>query len=1139
MFTALLTSKRFAPIFVCQFFSALNDNFIKNALAFLIVFRIGAEGSDMLVTLAGATLIIPFVFLSALGGELADRYDKAAVARWIKLAEIPIAIMAAVGFVLSSIPLLFAALLGFGIMAALFGPIKYGILPDHLETRELSSANALVEGATFLAVLTGTIAGGLTMSASFGVPDWAVALTIIAFAGFGLISARMIPATGEAVPDLTIRRNPLASTLGLLGELRRDQRLWRGGLITSWFWFVGVVTLALLPTLVKSAIGGTEEVATALLVVFVVGIAFGSWAAARGSHNRPNLALVPIGAFGMAAAATYAGFTLNGVVAAPGATMTLSAFLASATGQHTVAAFFMLAAAGGLFIVPAFAAVQAWADPTRRARTVAAVNILNGIFMTVASLILLGLQIAATPLPVLFWLLGAATLAVAVYVVRVWGRDGVRDLGLAIFKAFLGLEVKGTENLPKPGTPAIIAPNHVSLLDGPLMHAILPDHAAFAVDSGMAKAWWVRPFLKVINAYTLDPTEPMATRHLVNEVKSGQTLVIFPEGRLTVTGGLMKVYDGTAMIADRADAAIVPVRITGPERSPWSYLRKTQTKKRWFPKTTIEILPARKLSVPDALAGKARRRAAGARLQDIMVETAVETANLDRTIFEALADAARTRDTGRPAVADPTGVKLSYRKLLAGAQALGAKLAPLAEDGEAVGVLLPNTVGGAVTFFALQTVGRVPAMLNFTAGANNVKAACKTAAIRTVLTSRLFVDRGHLHDLIAALEGQVRIVYLEDIRASVTTGDKLKAAARGGRPQFARGADDPAVILFTSGSEGSPKAVVLSHRNVLANAIQALTLVAADGEDMVFNVLPLFHSFGLTAGLVMPLVGGVPVYLYPSPLHYRIVPELVYQTNATILFGTDTFLAGYARTAHPYDFSQLRLVLAGAEPVKDTTRKTYMETFGVRILEGYGVTETAPVLAINTPLANRSGTVGRLVPLVEARLEAVPGIEEGGRLFVRGPNVMLGYYTADNPGVLMPPEDGWHDTGDIVTIDSDGFVKIRGRAKRFAKIGGEMVSLAAVEALVADAFGGVPSIAVNLPDAKKGERLVLVTEAEGLTRSDLSDAMKARGAADIMVPGDILYVDRIPLLGSGKPDFPAAARLAIARVAGTVQDAAE
>ena len=353
---------------------------------------------------------------------------------------------------------------------------------------------------------------------------------------------------------------------------------------------------------------------------------------------------------------------------------------------------------------------------------------------------------------------------------------------------------------------------------------------------------------------------------------------------------------------------------------------------------------------------------------------------------------------------------------------LGAKLAPmLPPEGSSVGVLLPNAAGVAVTFFALQTIGRVPAMLNFTAGAANVVAACKAANISVVLTSRVFVEKGHFEALVQAIEGVARVIYLEDVRATITflrqaQGSSLAAAT----PQVKRDYNAPAAILFTSGSEGLPKGVVLSHRNLLANCAQSLTRVACNGGDKVFNALPVFHSFGLTAGLLMPLIAGVPVYLYPTPLHYRIIPELVYQSNATILFGTDTFLSGYARVAHPYDFARVRLVLAGAEAVKDRTRQLYMDRFGVRILEGYGVTETAPVLAINTPLANKAGTVGRLSPLMEARLEPVPGIDTGGRLFVRGPNVMLGYYRAENPGVLEPPVDGWHDTGDIVEIDAAG-----------------------------------------------------------------------------------------------------------------------
>jgi acyl-[acyl-carrier-protein]-phospholipid O-acyltransferase/long-chain-fatty-acid--[acyl-carrier-protein] ligase len=1127
MFGKLMTSRRFAPIFWCQLLSALSDNFVKNALVILILFQVGSSHGAALVTLAGAVLIAPFFILSALGGQLADRYDKARMAEMLKLAEIPVAGVAAAGFLLQSVPVLFVALVLFGSIAALFGPIKYGILPDHLETRELPAGNALVEGATFLAILAGTIAGGV--AAANGGAGWLLAGAVMIFALLSWQSARLIPPTGSAAPDLAITRNPWTSTVALLKDLKSDPRLWVGGLITSWFWVVGVIALSLLPTLVKDRLGGTESVVTTGLLVFTIGIAAGSMLAARASTTRPNLALVPFGALLMAVFSFLLASSLWTIL--PGAVpVTARDLVGSLSGIYLLASLFGLAVAGGLFIVPSFAAVQAWAAPDRRARVVAAVNVLNAAFMTAASVAVAGLQAAGASVPQLFLVLGLANAAAFVLVLRAWGKQGVQDLAAFLFKLAFGLEVTGREHLPKPGEGAVIAPNHTSLLDGPVMHSILPGHSAFAIDTTIAAGWWVKPFLKVINAYTLDPTRPLAARTLVNAVKQGETLVIFPEGRITVTGGLMKVYDGAAMIAERANAPVVPVRIDGLEHSPFSYLRGTQTGKRWFPKVRVTILPPRRLDVDPTLKGKARRQAAGAALQDILITAAVATSRMDQTLFSALAEAKATKDTGKPIVEDPLGTKLTYKKLILSAQILGRKLEPLAPLGAAVGVMLPNSVGVTVTFFALQTIGRVPAMINFTAGVQAVRAACRAAEIGVVLTSRTFIEKARLGDLVAKLDG-IRIVYLEDVRATITTADKIAGLLLGSRAQAERDFNAPAAILFTSGSEGLPKGVVLSHRNILANVHQSLTRVAVNGEDKVFNVLPVFHSFGLTAGLLMPLIGGVPVYLYPSPLHYRIVPELVYQTNATILFGTDTFLNGYARSAHPYDLHSLRLILAGAEAVKARTRDLYMERFGVRILEGYGVTETAPVLALNAPLANKTGTVGRISPLMEARLEPVPGISEGGRLHVRGPNVMLGYLKVENPGHIEPPVDGWHDTGDIVTIDAQGFITIKGRAKRFAKVAGEMVSLAAVEALAAELWPSALSVVVALPDARKGERLALITTAPA-ARDALLRGARAKGLSELAVPADVIVVDKVPVLGSGKPDYVTALALAKERLGG-------
>src|SRR5436309_8904008 len=467
-----------------------------------------------------------------------------------------------------------------------------------------------------------------------------------------------------------------------------------------------------------------------------------------------------------------------------------------------------------------------------------------------------------------------------------------------------------------------------------------------------------------------------------------------------------------------------------------------------------------------------------------MSDLVFRTTSTDRTMVEAVVQAAQTHGPSRVAIEDPVSGTLSYKRLLVGAAILGAKLMPMAQEGRPIGVMLPNANGAVVTILALMTAGRVPAMINFTSGAANILSGCKSAQIDTIVSSRAFIEKARLGNLVAAIERVVKIIYLEDIRAGITLGDKLRGLINANKPLVERKPDDWAAILFTSGSEGVPKGVVLSHRNMLANAAQAAARIDFGREDKVFNILQVFHSFGLTVGLVLPLVSGVRIYLYPSPLHYRIVPELVYGVNATILFGTDTFLNGYARSAHAYDFRSLRYILAGAEPVKESTRRIYLEKFGLRILEGYGVTETAPALALNTPMFNKFGTVGRMLPGMQARLEPVEGVDDGGRLFVKRPNVMLGYLKVDRRGILEPPPGGWHDTGDIVTLDAQGFVTIKGRAKRFAKIGGEMISLAAVESLAAQLWPDVLSAVATAPDARKGERLVLVTQQEGASRGE-------------------------------------------------------
>jgi len=705
-----------------------------------------------------------------------------------------------------------------------------------------------------------------------------------------------------------------------------------------------------------------------------------------------------------------------------------------------------------------------------------------------------------------------------------------------LMKHLYKVEVSGLENLQLAGQRVLIVANHTSFLDGPLLAVFLPGSLTFAINTQIAGSRWLRPVLKLVKIFPMDPTNPLSAKSLIRYMQQDNSAVIFPEGRITVTGTLMKIYDGTGMIADKSDAMVLPVRIDGAQYTPFSHLRG-RVRLRWFPKIKLTLLPPQKVHPPQDVRGRARRQQAGQQLSHIMTDMMFATSQYHSTLFESLLDARRIHGGDHIVMEDIERQPFNYNKLVMASFVLGKKLAHLTQTREHVGLLLPGTCTTMLTFMGLHVHGRVPAMLNYTVGARGMISACRTAQLRRVITSRRFIELANLDKLAEALSDEVQLIYLEDIGARITAFDKLAGAIRGlfAQSGYRRhcpraNANDPAVILFTSGSEGAPKGVVLSHANLLANRTQLSVCVDFSSRDIILNALPLFHSFGLTASTLLPVLSGMKVFFYPSPLHYRIVPEIAYDINATIMFGTNTFLAGYARFAHPYDFYSVRYVFAGAEKLHEDTRRVWSEKFGVRIFEGYGATETSPVLAVNTPIHNKPGSVGQLLPGIEYRLEDVPGVDNGGRLFVKGPNVMLGYLLNDNPGKLVPPvcEQGedWYDTGDIVEIDNEGFVHIRGRAKRFAKIAGEMVSLTSVEEIVGQLWSNALHAVVALPDKQKGEQLVLVTEYQAAGRGELLAFARSKGVGEINVPKKFVPVSKLPVMGTGKTDYPTVQKLA-------------
>lgn len=708
-----------------------------------------------------------------------------------------------------------------------------------------------------------------------------------------------------------------------------------------------------------------------------------------------------------------------------------------------------------------------------------------------------------------------------------------------IFKLLFRVKLTGAVDQTFSKRTLFVA-NHTSLLDGVLLALFLPHKPTFLVHTSVLENPLFRFLLKGVDHFATDPANPLALKAIIRLMEEDKTVVIFPEGRITVTGGLMKIYDGAAFVAARTGADVVAVHMDGPAVSRFSYLAG-RFPRRMFPKITLHFLPARKIAMPTEGTAKVRRRAVGEDMRRIL-QHASFAARTERTLFEGFVDAVEMHGRNKKMAEDiqfvpgplengkPTERKAvvtnTYGQILRSILAVQRIAGKISNAGDRVGVLLPNSTGTAAVVLGLSSGGRIPAMLNFTAGAEGMQNALIASDTRIILTSRRFIELGKLQPVVDRLVN-VTIHYMEDLKGTLTLGDKIwllgyamvrpRATAHPSKPT------DPAVVLFTSGSEGKPKGVVHTHNSLLANVAQVNAVADFNPADKFMVCLPMFHSFGLTAGALLPLLSGYPVFLYPTPLHYRIIPEVVYDRRATVLFGTSTFLAGYAKFAHPFDFQTLRYVVAGAEKLSETVRDAWFEKFGIRILSGYGITETAPVLAVNTPMAYKSDTVGAMLPGIEHQLEPVPGIENGGLLHVKGPNLMAGYMLYDKPGVISPFESsagaGWYNTGDIVSVDSEGFVAIRGRVKRFAKLAGEMVSLEVVERIAVAASPKGAHAAVARPDAAKGESVILFTTDKALAMDALAAKARELGLPGIAVARHIVAVDAIPLLGTGKTDY--------------------
>lgn len=661
----------------------------------------------------------------------------------------------------------------------------------------------------------------------------------------------------------------------------------------------------------------------------------------------------------------------------------------------------------------------------------------------------------------------------------------------------------------------VIFSNHVSWEDLSILNNVLPKQIHFIVFNRKEIQKNEKQLLKSNRKLTFFPSvDANSIYKIIEMIENGEPVLLFPENKVSTTGNLMRIYPEISYIAFKSKALIHPLFIHNAETS-----NSSPSKLRFVnllpSKPTVYVGESFELHTLTSNNGKSAKDYMAMFVFEKLSDLKFKTLNKTQVnLYNELLDSAK-RHRENTYILKDTETTMTYKKLLLSIQIMAAKLKPFLAEEDRVGVLLPTSIGNILTLFSLFKLSISPAILNFTMGERGIQDCCETANLQIIITSRLFIEKAELESTIQTLSKNLKVVYLEDIKKTITNKDKLNGAANSLMSSKSTNSNNE-IILFTSGSESKPKGVILTHDNIYANTQQALIRLDLKQDDLFLSTLPMFHSFGLTVCTFLPLLTGIPVFLHPSPIDYKTIPELVYQEEATLLLGTPTFLNGYAKSAHPYSLHSLRYVIAGAEKLKEDTREIWSEKFGIRILEGYGATEASPVVSLNTPLHYKRGTVGQLLPGMEYKIEPVEGIEKGGSLFIKGPNLMKGYLIHEK-GFF--PSTEWYNTGDVVEIDDNGFIQINSRLKRFAKIGGEMISLNLIEEEAAKCFGHDDLAAISVPDKRKGERVILYSTNHENTLKTFKKHIKTNKVSTLVLPSKIEYIDVVPLLGSGKTDY--------------------
>lgn len=1141
-FLGVLSNKRFAHLFCIQGFSILNQSLFIGAILSLWLIQPFLKLSfhnNLFLGLIVLLFQLPSLLFSGFAVALINAVERSRLMRALKFFQLFLAMLSFLSFYLHSYPFLMLLLFLWGIHNTFYTSLKNVLLPTYLEKIDLITGNGLIITETFITVLLGIYLGYFLHNSLGSLNDLGIfilGLFMLVTSLIGLWWSYRLPEESIQVPQLNLKWNLYLQFISHIQQLTANQSIYLLIKVISWFLFSANLFLITLFLYSIQVLHANPPLIIVLGVLLTVGLGAGVLLCQIGLKNSIELYYTPIAALGISLVmldfAKASRYFFNSEFSGK-----VIDFFSISFGLHISLDLLCIGFLGGIALVPLFAILQSSAESKQRAAYMVINHLFNSIgfsFSILSCIVILSLFSLSPG----FLLLALMNLFLAIYSCRLLSEHLVRAIARKVLTFFYRVEVQGIENYINAGEKVVLLVEHVSSLDAGFLAAFLPDKLIFAFNTQTAKKTWLFLFHHFINVYQVNPTKPMSLKGLFKSLEEINCCVFFLESKKTASLPMLTAYDGPAFIAEKIKAKVILVKIEGAELSLFARFRNG-IKMRWFPKIRLIFSNPCLFQTPQNLYGRRLRKWKGRLLYEEMVKFDFKNQNICRTYIQALIDAQARHGKKHVIAEDVERKPMTYQQLLIRSLILGRLIAQKTKPGEMVGVLLPTSQAFLILFTALHWRGCIPIILNFSSGVQHVLSACELTRLKYIYTSRRFVSRAKLEEMITALHNQkIEIIYLEDLRQQIhfwhfvieyihslnpmkfyaNTLSQLKQQ----RPSLIQGVSElPSVILFTSGSENRPKAVVLSHQNLLANCAQMASSIDFTSQDIAFNALPVFHSFGLTVGLILPLVYGVKVFLYPSPLHYRIVPELVYDSGATIFYSTDTFLTGYAKYARVYDFQRIRFIFAGAEKLHEETRRTWGEKFGVIIYEGYGVTEAAPVLSTNTPMLNQTGTVGCLLPGLEYRIEAIEGIKNGGRLWVRGPNIMQGYLKSAADFELETPLDGWHDTGDIVSISEEGFITLLGRAKRFAKIGGEMISLTAVENFIQTMFPDGSHAVIQIPNARKGEQLALFTTCTTLTRDHLMKNWKVGHMPMLSLPKYIYQLEALPILGSGKVNYPA------------------